>query len=34
MFLFMHMLLFSQQVVSDSLQPRGLQHARLPCPLS
>ena len=26
------LLLFSQSVVSDSLQPRGLQHARLPCP--
>ena len=25
-------LLFSQWVVSDSLQPYGLQHARLPCP--
>ena len=23
---------FSRSVVSDSLQPRGLQHARLPCP--
>ena len=23
---------FSQSVVSDSLQPHGLQHARLPCP--
>ena len=23
---------FSHSVVSDSLQPRGLQHARLPCP--
>ena len=27
------MLLFSQQVMSDSLQPYGLQHSRLPCPL-
>ena len=27
------MLLFSCSVVSDSLQPHGLQHARLPCPL-
>ena len=26
-------LLFSSSVVSDSLQPSGLQHARLPCPL-
>ena len=24
---------FSCLVVSDSLQPHGLQHARLPCPL-
>ena len=23
---------FSRAVVSDSLQPHGLQHARLPCP--
>ena len=23
---------FSRSVVSDSLQPRGLQHTRLPCP--
>ena len=23
---------FSRSVVSDSLQPNGLQHARLPCP--
>ena len=23
---------FSRSVVSDSLRPRGLQHARLPCP--
>ena len=28
----MFSLLFSCSVVSDSLQPRGLQHARLPCP--
>ena len=26
------LLLFSCSVMSDSLQPRGLQHARLPCP--
>ena len=26
------MLLFSCQVVSDSSQPNGLQHSRLPCP--
>ena len=26
------LLLFSYSVVSDSLQPQGLQHARLPCP--
>ena len=26
------MLLFSRSVVSDSLRPHGLQHARLPCP--
>ena len=26
------MLLFSRWAVSDSLQPHGLQHARLPCP--
>ena len=26
------MLLFSRSVVSNSLQPHGLQHARLPCP--
>ena len=26
------MLLFSRSVMSDSLQPHGLQHARLPCP--
>ena len=27
------LLLFSRSVMSDSLQPQGLQHARLPCPL-
>ena len=27
-----HLLLFSRSVVSNSLQPHGLQHARLPCP--
>ena len=27
------LLLFSHSVVSDSLQPHGLQHARVPCPL-
>ena len=27
------LLLFRHSVVSDSLQPHGLQHARLPCPL-
>ena len=27
------MLLFSQQVISDTLQPYGLQHSRLPCPI-
>ena len=26
------MLLFSHSVMSDSLQPHGLQHVRLPCP--
>ena len=26
------MLLFSHKVMSNSLQPHGLQHARLPCP--
>ena len=26
------LLLFSHSVVSDSLRPHGLQHARLPCP--
>ena len=30
-FLFMLLLLFSRQVVSDSLWPLGLQHARPPC---
>jgi len=25
-------LLFSHSVVSDSLQPNGMQHARFPCP--
>ena len=28
----MLLLLFSHSVLSDSLQPYGLQHARLPCP--
>ena len=27
-----HLLLFGHSVVSNSLQPYGLQHARLPCP--
>ena len=27
-----HLLFFSPSVTSDSLQPHGLQHARLPCP--
>ena len=27
-----NLLLFSRSVMSDSLQPHGLQHARLPCP--
>ena len=27
-----YMLLFSHSVVSDSLRPYGLQHARFPCP--
>ena len=27
-----HLLLFSRSVVSNSLWPHGLQHARLPCP--
>ena len=26
------LLLFSHQVMSDSLRPHGLQHAKLPCP--
>ena len=30
--LYMKMSLFSHQVVSDSLQPHGRQHARSPCP--
>ena len=33
--LFLHFILlsqFSRSVVSDSLRPQGLQHARLPCP--
>ena len=29
-----NILLFSRLVVSNSLQPRGLQHARLPCPIT
>ena len=29
---FLSLWLFSSQVMSDSLQPHGLQHARLPCP--
>ena len=28
-----YLLLFSRSVIPDSLQPHGLQHARLPCPL-
>jgi len=31
-FLVIHSLLFSHSVMSDSLWPHGLQHARLPCP--
>ena len=31
--LFEYLLLFSHSVVSGSLQPHGLQHDRLPCPL-
>ena len=31
-FFFFLLLLFSHSVVSDSLQPHGLQQARLPCP--
>ena len=30
--LMMMLLLFNHSVLSDSLQPHGLQHARLPCP--
>ena len=30
--LFLLLLLFSHSVVSDSLRPHGVQHARLPCP--
>ena len=30
----MHILLFCHSVMSDSLWPHGLQHARLPCPSS
>ena len=30
--LFIFLLLFSHLVVSDSLQPHGVQHSRLPCP--
>ena len=29
---FLLLLLFSRSVMSDSLRPHGLQHARLPCP--
>ena len=29
---YIRILLFSHSVVSDSFQPHGLQHARLPCP--
>ena len=32
MLLLLLLLLFSRQVLSDSLQPHGLQHARPPCP--
>ena len=32
MFKCCHSVQFSHSVVSDSLQPHGLQHARLPCP--
>ena len=31
-FQYIKLLLFSRSVVSDSLWPHGLQHARLPCP--
>ena len=34
MFHHVSLLLFSHSVVSDSLQPHGLQHTRLPCPSS
>ena len=27
-----YLLLFNRSVMSDSLQPHGLQHSRLPCP--
>ena len=30
-FLYAELLLFSSSALSDSLQPRGLQHTRLPC---
>ena len=30
--LFIHLLLFSRSVVSDSLRPHGLHNTRLPCP--
>ena len=33
LYVFMLLLLFSRSVMSDSLKPHGLQHARLPCPL-
>ena len=33
LFLVMFVLFFSHPAVSSSLQPHGLQHARLPCPL-
>ena len=32
LYVFLLLLLFSHSVVSDSLQPHGLQHARLHCP--
>ena len=31
-FIYLLLLLFSRQVVSDSLRPHGLQHSRFPCP--
>ena len=31
-YLHIYLLFFSHQVMSDSLQPHGLQHSRLPCP--